>query len=522
MKDPTHHTETDQTILNSLRKNIPYQGVCTGWRADGSAVVEALGLAFSVPPRAAAPGDELTFTIINCRKLEAVVTSINAPSPARRSPPCEHFGICGGCSLQHLPYPDQAAAKQSMVEQILASPDHPPLLPLLGAEREFEYRNKMEYTFSTRSWQKEPPEARPKSAKERAALAKAKALAALEQAEKAAGSSTASPAPVPEPSPAPTAPPALGFFVPFSGNKVLDLSMCRLQGGASTAIRNWFSAYGRARDLPFYNANTQEGFLRTLLIRLSATGQTLVMIVLAARTPEHQAAIDPMLAAFSEAFGELASIWYCINNKLNDSYADLTPVLVRGSPFLEENLGGLQFRVGPLSFMQVNPWQTVALYDLIMEHAGIGSTDLVYDLYCGAGTISSWAARKARKVLGLEYVAEAVEHARDTARINGLDNVEFHGGDMKDLLSPAFISAHGNPDIIITDPPRAGMHADVTRLLCTLRPRKLVYVSCKAESLKRDLELLKTAYRVTALQAIDLMPQTIQIETIAVLEPLEH
>jgi len=479
--------ETQPAIpVAKLKKNAEYHGICIGHNASGQALIaielETVIQHVHVDPRQTVPGDKVRVRVLRTKTGEARILSITEASNNRRNPVCIHFGTCGGCSLQHLPYDLQLQAKLDMIAAAFS--DAPlSFQPIIGCSEELYYRNKLEYTFSSRVFHTEKP---------------------LEGAQ-------------------PLDETALGFFVPFSGNKVLDLQVCHLQGSPDNAVRTWARHYAQEHHYSFYHSTRHEGELRTLLIRTSSLGQCLVMVVFGHCLQER---IDSFMSALVMASGThfpaVQSIYYCINQKLNDSYADLVPVHVHGESWIDEVLDGLTFRSGPLSFMQVNPKQTLTLYQRIMELAEIQVGDLVWDLYCGAGTISAFAARLARKVIGIEYVEQAVEHARAMATTNQLDNTLFFAGDMKDLLNIKFVEAEGCPDVIICDPPRAGLHPAVAQLLCSLQPlpRRLVYVSCKPASLARDIQLLSKSYKVFSAQAIDLMPQTIHIEIVAVFEPL--
>jgi len=494
--------------LLTLKNSALYEGEVAGYAAGGDAVVRITDVdndthEVLVDPRQAAPGDTVLVRSLRPKTGEARIIEHHTLSPKRRLPRCPHFGTCGGCSLQHLAYADQLVAKTGMVQRALGVgevstgplPPLPALLPTIGCSNEWHYRNKLEYTASTRAWL---------TAEHKEQLEEQTADAACEPFNPGSLPATDSG--------------ALGFFVPFSGNKVLNLSVCYLQPEPSQALQQWVGSYCRAHGYTFYDSRVHDGQIRTLLVRTSGSGQSLVMPIFA-----HigQARIDAFMTDLVAAFPLVHSVWYCVNTKRNDTYADLSPVHVSGSPWMTENLDGLEFRVGPLSFMQVNPTQTPVLYHRVLELAELKPEDTVWDLYCGAGTISAFAARKVKAVLGIEYVEQAVTHARTMASENQLSNVRFIAGDMKDILTTEFTDLESKPDVIITDPPRAGMHPSVTKLLCKLRPRVLVYVSCKPESLARDLAILGTAYRVEQIQPIDLMPQTVHVETIVKLVLLE-
>lgn len=427
-------------------------------------------------PRFAAPGDRLTVRLLGKRqgRWQAQVQSVEEPSPARRTPPCPQFGLCGGCSLQHLPYADQVAQKAGMVRQCLdgLAPEAA-WLPDLAAPAEFGFRNKMEFTASARPFLRQAGD---------------------------------------EPPPGPG---ALGLFVPYSGNKVLDIERCLLQPDAGNRILAWVRRWIADRGLSYYHSGRHEGYLRTVLLRSNLQGEFLAMPIVAEDRPETTRQLCADLAA---AFGEIRSIWSLVNPKLNDSYADLAPVHELGERCIEERLGRWRFSVGPQTFLQVNSAQSAALYDRILDLAAPRATDTVYDLYCGVGTISLWLSPACAAVVGVECVEPAVAAARAAAQANGVANASFHAGDMKDLLSADFFAAHGKPDLVVTDPPRAGMHPKALRALADCGARRIVYVSCNPSSLARDLAVLGERYKPTAVQVVDLMPQTLHVETICVLE----
>lgn len=427
-------------------------------------------------PRHNCPGDviEVQYLGRQQRQFQGKQARLITPSNLRRPAPCPHFGICGGCSFQHLDYPSQCRVKEGMLQECFAQwLESVPLLPLMPAPAELAYRNKMEFTAASRIWQ--TPEA-------------------MGQAGPGPG--------------------ALGFFVPFSGNKVLDLVGCRLQTDLANELFAWVKHHALRKGWTFYNHQDHGGFFRTLLIRSLEDGQALVMPVFAY---DDQTEILACLDEMRRVFPALTSLWYLVNPKLNDSYADLVPVHHSGQAGLVENLDGLEFGIGPQTFFQVNSRQCRLLYDRVLELARIGHDHVVYDLYCGVGTLSCLAARHAAKVVGLEYVESSVALARQYSSRAGLSNTVFYAGDMKDVLNQALYAREGRPDCIILDPPRAGIHPSVAGFLNSNPVDRLVYVSCNMLTLRRDLLALDKTYKLQLIQGVDLMPQTAHVEVIALL-----
>jgi 23S rRNA (uracil1939-C5)-methyltransferase len=448
------------------------------WEAEGQ---ETLSIRFDA--RGVMPGDVVAARLLGKRnglwhgKLDRILTG----SPSRLFPRCSHFGICGGCGLQHWPYALQLLQKEALVKGCLSTfDDRTEWLPAIGCKEQWFFRNKMEYTASARPWQELPPDAE----------------------------TLAPPAP------------AFGLFVPFSGNKVLDIRNCLLQDPLGNEIRNWWRSYAQSRGYPVYHSSRHDGWLRTLLVRTARTGESLVMFIVASERPETgpEDALQSLVADFIAGFPQVTSVWTLVNPKLNDSYADLKPVHAAGKIEIREELGKYRFGIGPQTFFQVNSHQTRLLYERILEFADLGPKDVAYDLYCGVGSISLFLASQAKKVIGIEYVESSIQSARQNALDNGLGNLEFFAGDMKDLLVPGIFETHGAPDVVVTDPPRAGMHAKACETMAASGARRIVYVSCNSESLARDLRILTPRYRLAKVQAIDLMPHSHHVESIALLE----
>jgi len=431
-----------------------------------------------------APGDVVDVRVTNKRKnfYEGVAIHYHSLSPARVAPFCAHFGTCGGCKWQHLPYKMQLAFKQKQVVDNfthLGKFAFPEPQPIMGSAEERFYRNKLEYTFSDSRW-----------------LTREEIDSGQELTRK-----------------------ALGFHIPGRFDKILAIEKCYLQPGPSNEIRNWLRDYALHHNLPFYNLREHRGFLRNLVIRTSTTGQVMVILQVAADQPE---ITEPLLHELTKAF-DITSLNYVINNKRNDTFNDLEVINFAGKPYIEEEMHpagrpALTFRIGPKSFYQTNSRQAERLYHRVMELARITREDIVYDLYTGTGTIANFVAHQAKKVAGLEYVPEAIEDAKINARINTLDNTAFFAGDIKDLLTDSFLNEHGRPQVIITDPPRAGMHPAVVAKLREVKASRIVYVSCNPATQARDIALLADTYAVVALQPVDMFPHTHHVENIVLLK----
>ena len=447
--------------------------------AEGKCLVKLEGLVIFVA--GVAPGDvvDLRISRVQKRFLEAVPTHFHQYSELRETPFCQHFGVCGGCKWQHIKYDAQLRYKQQQVEDQLtrigkvALPLIPQIMP--SPARQY-YRNKLEYTFSDNGW------------------------LTTEQINDSSRTYERD---------------VLGFHTPGRFDKIIDVEHCWLQPEPSNEIRLFIRDYGRTHGLQFGNMVKQVGNLRNLIIRTAqSTGELMVLLQCYAPHPS----IEPLLDAVQAKFPQITSLNYVLNNKGNETFHDLEVVNYKGKPYIEEEMEGLRFRVGPKSFYQTNSEGAYNLYKIARDFAAIQPTDVVYDLYTGAGTIANFVARGAAKVIGVEYVEQAVEDARVNSGINGIGNTEFMAGDMKDILTEAFTATHGRPDVIITDPPRAGMHEDVVRRLLELRCPRLVYISCNPATQARDLELLDAAYQVTRVQPVDMFPHTHHVENVVLLE----
>ncbi len=429
-----------------------------------------------------APGDivDIELTKIKTSFLEGRVTSIRQLSPNRVNPFCEHFGMCGGCSWQHINYKTQLQYKhQQVIDNLerIGGLQLPTVMPIHGSTKEKYYRNKLDFTFSSSRW--------------------------LTKAELTEGK--------------PFGDAGLGYHIPRMYDKVFDVKECYLQPDPSNDIRLTVREIALREAIPFFDLRKQVGFLRTLTIRTANTGEVMVILQV---TYDQMEWIEKILTVLAEKFPQLTSIHYVINGKRNDTFSDLNIVCWKGNPFITEKMpkpdgsGTLHFRVGPKSFFQTNSDQAFELYKIAWQMAGLTGKELVYDLYTGTGTIANFVAGHAAKVVGLEYVSAAIDDAKVNSQINNIHNTDFYAGDMKDLLNESFLTTHGRPDVIITDPPRAGMHEEVTKMLLSAAPQKIVYVSCNPATQARDLKILSNDYEIEAVQPIDMFPQTVHVENV--------
>jgi 23S rRNA (uracil1939-C5)-methyltransferase len=426
------------------------------------------------------PGDVVNVQITGRRRrfMEGYVVDYVTRSPLRVPPFCEHFGTCGGCKWQHLPYERQLAYKQRQVEDQLVRIgrlDIPRIDPILGSERTQYYRNKLEFTFSNKRW--------------------------MTRREIESGAAI-------------TDPDALGFHIPGMFDKVLDIRHCWLQPDPSNPIRLAVRQFCIENGYEFYDHRRHEGFLRTLIVRTASTGETMAIVVFARHDTGRQTAL---LEHIAERFLELTSLMFVVNPKLNDTIHDLPVELFRGRDHIFEQMEGLRFRIGPKSFYQTNSAQAYNLYQVTRRFADLRPDDTVYDLYTGTGTIANFVARSCKKVVGVEYVPEAIEDAKINSALNGIPNTVFYAGDMKDVLTERFIEANGRPDVVILDPPRAGIHTDVAEAILSAAPPRIVYVSCNPATQARDLAIFEAAYRVTRVQPVDMFPQTHHVENVVCL-----
>ena len=450
--------------------------------AEGKAVAKVNELVIFVPY--VVPGDVVDLQVKRKKNhyAEAVAVKFHEKSPLRTEPFCSHFGVCGGCKWQCLSYEEQLKYKQKQVFDNLTrigKVELPEFRPILGSEKTCFYRNKLEFTFSNKRWLTEE---------------EVKQDVKYDQMN------------------------AVGFHIPGAFDKVLAIDKCWLQDDISNQIRNAVRDYAYAHNFPFFDLRTQEGLLRNIMIRTSSTGELMVVLQCKVTDGEGRRKMEEILQFMADSFPQITSLMYVINNKCNDTIGDLDVEVFKGNDHIFEEMEGLRFKVGPKSFYQTNSEQAYNLYKVAREFAGLTGNELVYDLYTGTGTIANFVARQARKVVGIEYVPEAIEDAKVNSALNGIDNTLFYAGDMKDILTNDFIAEHGRPDVIITDPPRAGMHNDVIDVILAAEPKRIVYVSCNPATQARDLQLLDGKYKVTAVQPVDMFPHTHHVENVVQLE----
>ena len=437
------------------------------------------------------PGDVVDVQITRKKHnyMEGVVVQFKVYSDVRAVPTCQHFGVCGGCKWQNLPYEAQLAAKQQqVVDQLtrIGKVELPLVSPILGSVKVLGYRNKLEFGCANKRWY---------TAEELAALPP--------RTEDGAGHLDDS---------------AIGFHITGAFDKIYPIEKCWLMDDLQNRIRNEIYRYAVAEQLSFYDIKAQHGLLRSLMMRNSNTGEFMLLVQFHYDAPDDAKRAKKLLEHVAQTFHEISSLLYVDNQKGNDTFADLDLITFRGTDFIYETMEDLKFKVGPKSFYQTNTEQAFHLYDVARRFAALTGSELVYDLYTGTGTIANFVARKAQKVIGIEYVPEAIEDAKVNSAINHIDNTLFYAGDMKNILTDDFIAEHGRPDVIITDPPRAGMHADVVKVILNAEPQRIVYVSCNPATQARDLQLLDAQYRVVQVQPVDMFPHTPHVENVVLLE----
>lgn len=461
--------------LNLILENVKIEAVA----AEGKSLAHVDGTVVFV--EFAVPGDIVNVKVTKKKKnyMEGFILEIVKPSEDRLQPFCEHFGICGGCRWQPLPYDMQLKAKQQQVWDQLVRIGHleiPDISPILPSDKTKYYRNKLEFTFSNKRWiyNNEDPDS-------------------LTDEERL----------------------GLGFHVGKFFDKVLDIKHCSLQPEPSNEIRLFIREYAVTHNLEFYNIRENTGFLRNIIIRNNQVGDVMLTVCFAY---DDQDKIAPMLDAIAAEFPQIKSLHYVINEKLNDSISDLDCILYKGEDAIWETMGKLKFKIGPKSFYQTNSEQAYKLYSVAKEFAALTGNEVVYDLYTGTGTIAQFISDKASKVIGIEYVKEAIEDARINAEANGITNCTFFDGDMKDILTADFIKEHGKPEVMIIDPPRAGMHPDVVKVIMEAAPERIVYVSCNPASQARDLAMMSPMYEITAVQPVDMFPHTMHVENVCALK----
>lgn len=466
--------------MSRKRKELPLieNFEITGVAAEGKSLGRWNDLVVFVPY--GAPGDIVDLKITRKKHsfAEGQIARIISPSALRTEPFCEHFGVCGGCKWQHLPYDCQLQYKQQQVVdamQRIAKVEIPPINPILGSESTKHYRNKLEFTFSNKCW------------------------LTTEQMQSGEIFNDRN---------------ALGFHIPGCFDKVLNINRCWLQPEISNEIRNFLREYALTKGYSFYDIRNNQGLMRMVMLRTASTGQMMLVVVF---SEPDQSAIDDVMGALRVRFPQITSLMYVINLKCNDSITDQEVVLHSGLDFIEEEMEGLRFRVGPKSFYQTNSHQAYELYRVARRMAQLSGEELVYDLYTGTGTIANFVARQAGHVIGIEYVADAIEDAKLNSRVNGIENTSFFAGDMKDVLTDEFVAQHGRPDVMIVDPPRAGMHPDVVNVILNAAPQRIVYVSCNPATQARDIALLDARYRVVEIQPVDMFPHTHHVENVVLL-----
>ncbi len=463
------------------KKELPlYENVVvTDVAAEGKAIVKHNDMVIFT--QYVVPGDvvDLQITRKKNRYMEGTAVRIKQPSECRVEAPCRHYGVCGGCKWQILPYEEQLKYKQKQVMDNLTrigKIELPEVTPILGSKRTYGYRNKLEFTFSNKRWRTWDE------------IASGEPITDMD---------------------------AVGFHIPNAFDKVLDIEECLLQDDINNQLRNAIRRYAKTHGLEFFDLRNQSGFLRTMMVRTTSTGELMLVMVF---FREDKTAREQLLTFIANEFPQITSLLYVINSKANDTITDQEVHIWRGNDSIFEEMEGLRFKIGPKSFYQTNSEQAYELYKVARNFAELTGNEVVYDLYTGTGTIANFVARGAKQVIGIEYVPEAIEDAKVNAQLNGLENTLFFAGDMKDILTDDFIAEHGRPDVIITDPPRAGMHEDVVNVILNAEPKRIVYVSCNPATQARDLALLDAKYKVTAVQPVDMFPHTQHVENVVRLD----
>ena len=437
------------------------------------------------------PGDVVDVQITKKKHsfMEGRVERIISYSKVRETPMCEHFGICGGCKWQNLPYEEQLKAKQQQVfDQLtrIGKVELPPFQPILGSVKTKEYRNKLEFGCANKRWY----------TKEEIA-----ALPPKEEGQEGNLSES-----------------AIGFHITGAFDKIYPIKKCWLMDDLHNEIRNEISRYAKENSMSFYDIRAQHGLLRDLMMRNSNTGEFMLLVQFHYDEEGDEQKAMQLLLHIADTFPQITSLIYVDNQKGNDTFGDLELTTFKGTDFIYETMEDLKFKVGPKSFYQTNTDQAYHLYCVARSFAQLTGGELVYDLYTGTGTIANFVAHQAKQVIGIEYVPEAIEDAKENSHVNGINNTLFYAGDMKDILTDDFIQEHGQPDVIITDPPRAGMHADVVKVILNAAPKRIVYVSCNPATQARDLQLMDADYKVTAVQPVDMFPHTPHVENVVLLE----
>lgn len=482
-------------IKMGKKKNLPIieHVEITGVAAEGKALAKVQceqapgdkGMVVFVPN--CVPGDVVDLQVTKKKHsfMEAKVLRVIKPSAVRCEARCKHFGVCGGCKWQILPYEEQLKYKQQQIVDNLTrigKVELPDICPIKGSKHVYEYRNKLEFTCADRKWF--PWEV-------------IEAAGGLDKIDSTYG---------------------LGFHIPGAFDKVLDIEECHLMPEINNKIRNSVREYARTHGMSFYNEHTHEGLLRTLILRDNHKGELMLIVVFGEEVESRKSEVRNLLEFLHTEFPEIISLLYVENLKYNDTIGDQAVKVYFGQDHIIEEMEGLHFKVGPKSFYQTNTEQAYELYKVARNFAELSGNELVYDLYTGTGTIANFVARQARQVIGIEYVPEAIEDAKVNSEINKIGNTIFFAGDMKDILNDDFVAQYGRPDVIITDPPRAGMHEDVVNVILNAAPKRIVYVSCNPATQARDLALLDSKYKVTKVQPVDMFPHTQHVENVVQLE----
>lgn len=450
--------------------------------AEGKALARVNDMVVFVP--FVVPGDVVDLKIRKKKHsyCEAEVVRFVKYSETRAEPVCQHFGVCGGCKWQNLPYEEQLRAKQQQVFDQLSRISHvqlPEFNPIMGSQLTLHYRNKLEFGCSNKRW--------------------------LTREQVASGETFDTMN-------------AIGFHITGAFDKILPIEKCWLMDDLQNRIRNEIRDYALVNGITFFDLRQQVGLLRDVMIRNSDTGEWMVLVQFHFESEGDQQTAEALLSHLGEQFPQITSVLWVDNQKCNDTFGDLPVQVFKGNDHIFEVMEGLKFKVGPKSFYQTNTLQAYHLYDVARQFANLNGNEIVYDLYTGTGTIANFVARKAKKVVGVEYVPEAIEDAKVNSELNGIDNTTFYAGDMKDILNDEFIAENGQPDVIITDPPRAGMHADVLETIVRANPKRIVYVSCNPATQARDLIALDNNYEVKAVQPVDMFPHTPHVENVVLLE----
>lgn len=470
--------------MSRKKKPLPIlEGVTiTDVAAEGKSLTRVDDMVVFVP--FAVPGDVVDLQVRKKKHhyCEAEVVRFVKYSERRAEPVCQHFGICGGCKWQNLPYEDQLKAKQKQVHDQLTrigKVELPDFRPILGSEKIYEYRNKLEFSCSNKRW-----------------LTKEEVNSGVQLDHKN----------------------AIGFHITGAFDKIYPIEKCWLMDDLCNQIRNEIRDYALNNDISFFDVREQTGLLRDIMIRNSSTGEWMVLVQFKFQEQGDEQRAHDLLQHIGDRFPQITSLLYVNNQKCNDTFSDQTVEVFKGKDHITEMMDQLQFKVAAKSFYQTNTQQAFHLYEVARQLAQLTGKELVYDLYTGTGTIANFVARHAQQVIGIEYVEDAIADAKANSKCNGIENTLFYAGDMKDILTDEFVNQHGKPDVIITDPPRAGMHPDVIQTILRAAPKRIVYVSCNPATQARDLEVLNEQYRVEAVQPVDMFPHTPHVENVVLLE----